>query len=449
MLRDYQARAIAELRQAYTELPEDKRRVVLVAPPGSGKTTVGSEACARKTSYGKRSLWIAHRTELIDQAADRLTEFGLSVGVIAAGSSKAINPHRPVQVASIQTLNARGIYPEADLVVTDECHHTPSKTYQVLHSQYPRAQHLGLTGTPERADGRPLTGFERLIVVAQPSELIAAGYLVPYEVIRPDRTLKPGEIAQRPVDAWAQHAAGQSTLVFSPTIEAAEKHAAEFRDVGVSVAMIEGTTARSERRKAIQAFREGRLKVIVNVGVLTEGTDLPVCSCVILARGCGTAGLYIQIAARAGRPYEDPRTGIKKTQALLIDLRGVSWIHGSPVEDRVYSLAGDVGIRRASEPNPYSACLVCGAPKEPGEPCSECGTAARSVELTVTGDTLSKWDFMRRLPDDKRAKSLRKWLKDARDKGHKEGSALWKYRAVYGGWPPADVLALARQTTNE
>ncbi len=435
MLRGYQSRAFDQLRDEFSKY----RRVVLVSPTGSGKTTVGSEYVRRKLSYGRRALWIAHRTELIDQAADRLTELGLSVGVIAAGSSRAINPHRPVQVGSIQTLSARDRWPEADAVVWDECHHTGAKTYERAFARYSNAQHLGLTATPERADGKPLREFESLVVVAQPSELIAEGYMVGCSVIAPSGPLKPGEIAQRPVDAWAQHAAGVSTLVFSPTIQAAEKHAGEFREAGVSVAMIEGTTARGERRRALEDFKAGRLKVIVNCGVLTEGTDLPITGCIVLARGCGTEGLYIQITGRALRPYPG------KTEAVLIDLRGVSHIHGSPTEDRVYSLAGAHGISRASDPNPFSACPVCGAPKEPGEPCAECGTAPRATELTVTGDVLSRWDFMRTRPADSRAKSLRKWLNDAKEKGHKEGSAKHKYKAVFGEWPPADVMALARK----
>lgn len=444
MLRDYQSRAIEQLRAAYAELPEDRRRVVLVAPPGAGKTTVGAEAARRKISYGRRVLWIAHRTELIDQAADRLTEFGLSVGVIAAKSTRTVNPHRAVQVASIQTLKARPAQrPTADLVVWDECHHVAAKSYAAVLEQYPTAQHLGLTGTPERADGRPLTGFERLIVVAQPSELIAAGHLVPYEIIRPDRTLKSGEIAQRPVDAYRAHAAGRSALVFSPSVEAAEKHAEEFRAAGIQAAQIDGATPFGRRRDAIKAFRAGVLPVIVNVGVLTEGTDLPICSCVVLARGCGTTGLFIQIAARAGRPYPG------KTEALLIDLRGVSWIHGSPVEDRVYSLDGDRGISRGAEKNPYSACLVCGAPKEPGEACIECGKQSRSAELTVTGDQLHKYAHMLTRPPAKRAESLAKWMREARKKGHREGAAMHKYRAVFRMWPTADIRAMAEKINNE
>lgn len=437
-LRGYQRQAIDSLREAYAELPPDRRRVVLVSPVGSGKTTIGAELARLKVARGRKVLWLAHRVELIDQAAGRLEQFGLSVGVIAASSQRAINPHRPVQVASIQTLVARGAYPEADMVIADEAHHGAADTWTTVFGRYPQAQFVGLTATPERPDGKPLSEFERLITVTQPSQLIADGDMVPCDVIAPSGPLKSGEIAQRPVDAYLEHARGQSCLVFSPTVEAAERHAQEFRDAGIEALVVDGSTAKGERREAVKRFTAGTLRVIVNVGVFTEGTDLPICSAIIIARGCGTEGLYIQITGRALRPYPG------KERALLIDLRGVSHIHGHPTEDREYSLVGQA-IRHAGTVNPYTACATCGAPKEPGSVCAECGVEPRVSQLTVTGDKLHKFAWMQTRPPEKRAVSLAKWLKEGREKGWKPGAAGHKYRVVFGHWPPADIQAMAKK----
>ena len=429
-----------QLREAYARLPEDRRRVVAVMPTGAGKTTTGAEFARLKVSYSRSGLWIAHRKELIDQAAAALIAAGLNVGTIAAKSSYPPQPFAPVQVASIQTLQARGQYPQADWVVIDECHHAPSKSYEDLFTRYRLAQFLGLTATPERADGKPLTEFSELITVVQPSELIAAGYLVPCEVIAPAAYLKAGEIAQRPVDAYLAHVKGQSAIIFSPTLDTAQRHVLEFEEAGIRAVLVDGGTAATERRQALQDFKAGRLKVLVNVGVFTEGTDLPICSVIILARGCGTEGLYIQITGRALRPYEG------KTHATLIDLRGVSHIHGHPTEDREYSLTGQAIRHGSSDPNPYGACAVCGAPKEPGTACAECGIEPRVQTLTVTGDKLHKYQHMLNRPPEKRAVSLARWLKEGKEKGWKPGAAMHKYRVVFGGqWPPSDVIAMAKK----
>jgi superfamily II DNA or RNA helicase len=160
---------------------------------------------------------------------------------------------------------------------------------------------------------------------------------------------------------------------------------------------------------------------------------------VIMARGCGTEGLYLQITGRALRPFAG------KTQATLIDLRGVSHVHGSPTEDREYSLTGQAIRHGAGEPNPFSACRVCGNPIKPGEQCAECGIAPRDNSLTVTGDELSRWDFMRQRPTPERAKSLAKWMRTGAEKGWKPGAAYHKFRVVFGGYPSADMIAMARK----
>ncbi len=444
-LRDYQSASIDKLRAAFTELPADQRRVVMVSPTGSGKTRIGAEISRLKTSYGKRVLWLAHRTELIDQSAEALETQGLTVGVVAAKSARRPNPYAAVQVASIQTLLARGNRPQADLVVFDECHHAAADKARTLLAGYPEAQVVGLTATPQRGDGRSLGDlFARMITVASIPSLIDAGHLVGCVVQRPNRPLKPGQIARSPVDAYHEFCRGRSTIVFSPNLREANKHTDEFRAAGIRAEMVEGATGRGARADAIRAFRAGVLPVIVNVGVLTEGTDLPVCSAIILARGCGTEGLYLQITGRALRPYVNAQTGEVKTEAVLCDLRGVSWGHGHPCMDRQYSLDG-AGISHASEPNPYPACRVCGAPVTPGEACAECGTGVQEAKpLVVTGHALEPYSYMRGLGEDKRARSLAKWIKQGMEKGYKEGWALNRFRVVFGAWPDASVLRAAK-----
>lgn len=442
-LRPYQLDAIAALRLAASQ---GSRAVLAVSPTGSGKTTIASQIAASAVARGRRVLWLAHRAELVEQAFDRLCEFGLEVGCIAASSSRPPNPYCPVQVASIQTLLARNERPRADILIYDECHHAVSDEWSTLVRDYSNATLLGFTATPERSDGKGLGAiFDRIVVVARVRELVDDGYLVPCDLIRPADRLRAGSIAQRPVDAYLAHARGRRCIVFSPSVPAAEAHAEEFNGLGVMARVVTGKTPRAERELLMTAFKTGKIQVLVNVYVATEGFDVPNVSAVILARGCGTAGTYIQMAGRGARPSPG------KSEYLLIDLHGVSHVHGSPEDDREYSLDGK-GIRRAQdlEIDMGASCRVCGAPIEPGEACAECGTAPRELEPPkVTGDPLVKYAAKRREDDGKRAETLARWMRDCASKGHKAGAARHRYRAVYGEWPPHAVEHAAHALLKE
>jgi len=143
-LRDYQERAVE------TVIAKLDQRPILVSPTGSGKTTMATEIVER---LGRRTLWLAHRKELIDQAAERLAAHGLRAGIVMAGYRR--DPDAQVQVASVQTLVRRN-KPAAGLVVVDECHHGAAETYQKILADYPDAALLGLTATPFRLDARDI-----------------------------------------------------------------------------------------------------------------------------------------------------------------------------------------------------------------------------------------------------------------------------------------------------
>lgn len=422
-LRPYQADAIARTRAA---LASGARSVLIVCPTGGGKTVIGAELARKAVANGRRVLWLAHRVELIAQATSTLERM----------------VDDPVTVASLDTLIARGERPDADVVILDEAHHSASDTYNELMAHYfGRAVCIGLTATPQRGDGRGMgpAGWQRMVVVTTTRELIAQGALVPTEVIAPKAPLRPGQIAARPVDAYRAHANGTSALVYAPNLEAAEAMRTDFRDGSIRCELIHGGTPALTRAVLIEQFRAGVVPVLVNVGVLTEGTDLPIASTAILARGCGTIGLYLQIVGRVKRPYPG------KTTSLLIDLRGVSHELGHPDEDRVFSLEGR-GIRGRDEGADTTYCRVCGAPRVPDSTsCEECGTEAQTARpLKVVASPLEKWGHFRAQDAEQRAQTLARWLGVARAKGYREGWALAKYAAVYGARPGFDVIAAAR-----
>ena len=182
------------IEQFHGAVAAGKRRVILVAPTGAGKTVIGADIINTTTRAQKRVLVLAHRREIINQTADKLRMNVIYPGMIMAGVQP--RPLELVQLASIQTLWARSQHtgkmdlPPADLLVIDECHHAPAKTYRKIIDAYPDATLLGLTATPCRGDGRGLGGiFDTLIECPQVAALIDQQYLVPtrcYAPVDPD-----------------------------------------------------------------------------------------------------------------------------------------------------------------------------------------------------------------------------------------------------------------------
>lgn len=243
ILRPYQTRAVDLARAAFLA---GKRRILLVAPTGAGKTVIATHGLiAPAVARGSRVLFLAHRQELIDQCAAKLGE--LPYGIIKANIKP--HPYAPIQVASVQTLARRDL-PPADLVVVDEAHHTTGdNSYGVILAAYPNAAIVGLTATPFRLDGRGMGSvFDALIPVATVSELIAAGALVrprTFALPAPDlagiRTVAgdyaDGALAHRMdtkrigtalVETYRKHADGRSAIAFGVNVAHAEHIADEF-----------------------------------------------------------------------------------------------------------------------------------------------------------------------------------------------------------------------------
>lgn len=422
-LRPYQARAIDEARKL---IASGKRAPLLVAPCGAGKTVTGSAIAAGGVGKGKRVAWFAHRRELLTQAIVTMRSFGLSVGTG--------NSHNPVNVMSYQAACASGQVPDADIVVLDEAHHCGAEEWKRVTDAYAAAVRIGLSATPDRADGRGLGhAFDSIVTVAQYSELLLAGHLVPCDVIGPDRELTAKEIIARPVDAYLAHGRG-SCIVFAPHVKAAQEYEAEFRAAGITCETVHAKQRDEERDAAIDRYTRGTTRVLCNVAILTEGTDLPRTETIVLARGCGSAGLYVQITGRCLRLYPD------KKRAILLDLAGVANKHGSPTEDRIYSLDG-IGIRRAN--GVIAFCSVC---QQESGLCQCEGGASELESPHVVGDAsmLKPWLAALRTADEgKRLASLRKLVIEAKTKGYKPGWVHHKYKYMFGHHPTREMLAKA------
>jgi len=426
-LRPYQVRAIAAARDAYRA---GRRSVLIVAPTGAGKTIIGVSIAASVADKGGTVLWLAHREELIRQAADAVRRAGVEPGIIAPWASPS---RSPIQVASVQTLLAREQRPTASVLVADEAHHHVAEEWGSVAASYSSALRIGLTATPERSDGVGLGNlFDTLVPVAQPRELISAGHLVPVKVVGPAR--KTRDMAEDPVVAYERFARGRKAIVFPGSLAQAARLEHAFNALGHPCKAITGTTKQAAREEAIDRFRRGRLLVLIGIHTLTEGLDVPDVYAAILARGFSSPGAYIQAVGRVMRPAPG------KTSAIVLDLRGASTEHGLPDEDRVYSLEGKA-IASGPDLDPIRQCPECGhvfrASLWQDAACPGCGfRLPRRVDPKVRRAVLEQ--ITSQHVDTQRTEFLRRQIAICRAKGWKIGKAMVMYKLTYKHWPSED-----------
>jgi len=352
-LRDYQSEALDRVEAAAAR---GVRRQLGVAATGLGKTCI-FVALARR--LGVRTLIVAHRDELIEQAAARVREWwpDADIGIVKGDRDEVANR---VVVASVQTLSrpnrlARLLAPtlidEAPsfgLVVIDEAHHAAAKSYRsVMHGlrcdEPDGPLLLGVTATPDRGDGKGLDDlFDEITWSYDIRWGIARGFLSDLRGLRVQMQADLGDLKVRGGDydvgqagqmleeadapnliarAWLEHARGRRTLVFTPTVSTAAQVEAAFAAVGVRAGHVHGAMPLDERRAVLASYARGDLDVLANCMVLTEGYDEPRTDCIIVARPTKSRALYTQMVGRGTRVHPE------KQDCLVVDVVGVTDQH--------------------------------------------------------------------------------------------------------------------------
>jgi DNA repair protein RadD len=398
-LGQYQDDVIAEFER---EIAAGRKHIILVAPTGSGKTVIGSEIISRTRAQGQHVLVLAHRREIITQTQEKLAANGVRAGIIQAGC--APRPLERVQVASISTLHHRAIrrdvmeLPLADLLVIDEAHHAPARTYRKIIDAYPNAVLLGLTATPCRGDDRGLGSiFETMIQCPQVAELIVQGYLVKSDVyapVDPDLTgvgtrngdFIEGQLADRMdraklvgdiVTHWHKFGNRRKTVAFAVNVAHSIHLRDEFRRSGVRAEHLDGNTAMDERDATLTRLASGKIDLVTNCMVLTEGWDMPEVACCILARPTKKMGLYRQMIGRVLRPAPG------KATAIVLDHSGAVFRHGLP-EDRVnWALDPD---DRASSPDHTARSRKVGGGLIECSQCTALRVGGQAMRVCGSGD---------------------------------------------------------------
>src|SRR6266566_5095977 len=276
ILRPYQTNIVADFER---HIAQGERKILRVAPTGSGKTVIASAIIAGCT---RRVLVVAHRREIINQTSEKLTARGVSHGIIQAGDEKKLRPIAAVQVASIQTLHARAIrsttmlMPLADLLIIDEAHHACAMTYQKVIEAYPNAIILGLTATPCRGDGRGLGGiFKVMIECPQVPDLVKSRVYAPVD---PDLRAVPTEkgdyvesqLAERMdrdqlvgdiVTHWFKYGEHRKTVAFACSVGHSIHIRDEFMRAGVRAEHLDGSTPIDERAAILGRLASGETEV--------------------------------------------------------------------------------------------------------------------------------------------------------------------------------------------
>ena len=468
-LRPYQLDAVARLDQ---HVAAAVRRVLLVAPTGSGKTTIAAHIIVQGFRAGQRTLFVAHRRELIGQAYARLVQMGVperEVGVIMSSDPRR-KPGAHVQVASIDTLRNRA-KPLADVVFVDEAHRATAPSYQRLQEHYTNAVHLGLTATPYRADGRGLgDAYDEIVVVATPAELIAQGYLVEPRVFTVPQSKLPdlsgvrtqrGDFDQKQlaesvdtsalvgnmVAHWHEHASELRTVAFAVSVAHSKHIVDQFRRVGVRAEHLDGKTPKPERDAILARLDSFETQLVSNCGVLCEGWDQPSVKCAILARPTQSTGLYLQQAGRILRPWGD-------VQAIILDHAGCARMHGLPQMTRSFSLDTTKKRGRKSASAPAArVCQRCFAVVDPASPvCPSCGALLpkprRPVPAEVNGELVEvvQTDFA--VGGTERQREV--WneiCRTAIEKGYKPGWVFFRFRDRFGVKPPAGFKLPTKSNT--
>ena len=390
-LRPYQDRIMDDIRSAYRS---GQRSVLAVAPTGSGKTVLFSYAAKIASERGKRVGIIAHRIELLDQCSDTLNQWGVQHGFVAPG--RGVDPFARVQVCSVQSLARKiknGIFRPYDFCIIDEAHHAVagSSWGQVIDA-HPEAKILGVTATPARLGGEPLSAFQTMVVGPTVRELIDLGALTPYSLFCPpavDMTRvsrRGGDYARdenetamdKPtvtgdaVREYLRRARGKRAVAFCVSIAHAQHVAAQFLASGVASESIDGKMDRSARFAVLDRFRRGETLVLTSADLVSEGFDLPAIEAAILLRPTQSLALCLQQVGRALRPFPG------KDRAIILDHAGnlgPNGRHGLPDDDREWTLEGRVkGQGVSGTPTiPMSQCAHCFFTGRPFVVCPSCG----------------------------------------------------------------------------
>ncbi len=433
-LRAYQEALVQRVHDTFRR---GTKSACIVLPCGGGKSVIVAEIAKKTTLKQNRVLFLVHRIELCEQIERTFRECGVDMNFC--------------QIAMVQTACRRlKKLPCPNLIITDESHHSKSNSYRKIYDFFPESYRLGVTATPCRLDGSGLGDvYQTLIEGVSTKWLIENQYLSPYTYYAPTVADLNGIKVQRGefevksaenvlfnrtvfgnvISHYRRLADGKQAICYCVSVRHSEAMADEFRSNGIPAEHIDGTTQKAERQRIIEDFRTGRIKILCNVDIISEGFDVPECSCVILLRPTQSLTLYIQQSMRSMR-YKAGKT------AIIIDHVGNYARFGMPDAERQWTLKDKPKKVRQQAENQVKVCqcpecFCTFQPEDDVKICPNCHYVFPKKERTldvedgaelkqITGFVL-KYDDS---PD--QCRSYKELLEYARKHGYKAGYAYYQ-----------------------
>ncbi|WP_321337746.1 DEAD/DEAH box helicase [Breoghania sp.] len=385
-LRPYQQDARVKLRLAL----RSSTSVLCVLPTGAGKTVLAAALIDLLFKAGKRVIFAVHRVDLLTQTAKTFKKFNIPFSYVACGHH--YNPLHRVYVASISTLVNRMQRIKADYVFVDEAHLSAAAGWSKVAKHYKDlgARLIGLTGSPERLDGRALGDiWDDMVEGPTTRWMIENGHLSTYRAFAPKGIdysavhTRNGEFVRKEIEEleqgkavikdaarhWMKRAKGLRTIAFCRSVARAQEYAEEFSSLGIPSTSLDGETSQEARRQAFERFANGDLMVIFNCALFCEGFDLSAqvdrdvtIECVMQLAPTQSLARHLQQLGRGLRKKPHP--------AIILDLVGNLGRLGFPDDEREWSLEGRKKVKREVA---VVDCPVCGGAHHPAMACPYCG----------------------------------------------------------------------------
>lgn len=404
-LHPYQTELVDKARAS---LANGNKSVLIVSPPGSGKSVVIAAIAKSAADKGGHILFIVHRKELVEQITNTFHRAGIDDTSFTAMTMGKV-------------ANRLDKLPKPTLIITDESHHALAKTYRKIYDYYTGVPRLGFTATPWRLNGDGLGDVYSAMVEGPTVKwLIANHYLAPFHYygavnidtskLRVSRGQYTGKsmddafgkfIFGSTIELYRKHADGRQAIVYAYSVEFSKRIAEAFNNAGITAVHADSKTPKAERERIMADFKSGKIQALTNVDLISEGFDVPDCGVVIMLRPTKSLVMDLQQGMR-GMRYRPGKTSV------IIDQVGNFKEHGLPDDEQEWNLDGRPKRKKETgddkplytcerclasfrEWTADDTCPVCGAPKPSVVPTDKETVQADLVDLsTQEGRQLAK-----------------------------------------------------------
>ena len=440
-LRDYQLELIDGV---YNSLRQGKKRIMVQSPAGSGKSVTMSEIAKRATDKGNRVLFVVHRRELVTQIKQTFVANNVNMQLCHVG-----------MIQTVTNQVKRNAVTEPAIILVDEAHHGLAKTYTRIYDAFPNAIVIGFTATPWRMAKKGFTEvFDDLISGKSVQWLIDNNRLAPFKyyskkLINTENLKRNStgdysndsiELAMEStifgdvVENYRKFAEGKKSIIYTHSVEASKQVVEKFISEGYAAMQVDGTTPKAEREFAMQQFRSGNIRILVNAELYGEGVDVPDCECVVLVRPTESLTLFIQQTMRAMR-Y------LPNKEAIIIDHVGNYTRHGLPTTEHHWQEYFEGNKKKAKENTVIvRECENCyGVYQGNQAECPHCGHVhvveyireELDIDETATLEQITEDDIITldfREPKD--CNSMQELYDLAKHRGHKPGWAFYQGKSL-------------------